>query len=109
MIWRPTRPFEVGHAYAPGQAPRDHHPAQWGPLETTRYLELGTKRWRAVVRSTARRGDGWSFHVVEMADFPAWISYWHNRKSGTRVQSHRAGDAVSGQLAQAFELYNWGS
>jgi hypothetical protein len=108
VIARHTAPFEVAHRYQPGQAPRDHHPAQWGRLERTRYLELGEKRWRVVVRSTARRHDGWSFNVIEMADFPSWVSYWHNGKSGVRVQSHRSGDAVAGQLAQAFELHEWG-
>lgn len=104
---REIAPFETSHAYAPGQAPRDHHPEGWGQLEFRRYLELGG-RWKVVVYSTPRRADGWSFNVVEMEQFPAWISYFHNRKSKTRVQSHRSGDAIAGQLAQAFELYQWG-
>lgn len=108
MRWRPGAPFKTAHAYPPGQGPKDHHPPGWGALERRRYLELGAKRWRCVVLSTARRRDGWSFNVVELEEFPSWLSYWHNRKTGTRIQSHRSGDAVAGQLAQAFELHEWG-
>lgn len=109
MIWRDGAPFKTAHVYPPGQGPKDYHPAGWGALERRRYLELGAKRWPVLVASTAARRDGWSFHVVSMRDFPAWVSYWRNAKSGTRIQSHRSNDAISGQLAQAFELHEWGS
>ena len=105
--YRLIAPFQTSHAYPPGQAPCDHHPPQWGPLTFRRYLELGG-RWKASVHSTERRRDGWSFNVLELADFPAWISYWHNAKSKTRVLSHRSADPMAGQLVQAFDLYEWG-
>lgn len=107
LPWRAAAPFEPAHVYDEGQAPSDHHPAGWGKLELHRFGELGALRWKVVVHSTARRKDGWSFNVVQMERFPAWLSYFHDSKSGTRVQSHRSADHIAGQLAQAFELYNW--
>lgn len=106
MRWRPAAPFQTAHAYAPGQEPKDFHPTSWGPLELHRFAELpgGLK---VVVHSTARRHDGWSFNVAELERYPGWISYFHNLKSGTRIQSHRSANEIAGQLAQAFELHEW--
>lgn len=106
MLWRDAAPFKTSHVYEPGQAPKDFHPTGWGPLAFHRFGELAG-RWRVVVHSTERRRDGWSFNVLEMEQFPAWVSYFHNARSKTRVQSHRSGDAIAGQLAQAFELHEW--
>lgn len=109
MLWRPSSPFRTAHVYPPGHSPREHHPPQWGKLELQRYGELGPSRLRAVVRSTRRRGDGWSFNVVELEQYPGWISYFHfrNERGQSRIQCQRSSDPIAGQLAQAFELYNY--
>lgn len=98
MRWQELEPFEVAHLYPQGQSPRDEHPKAWGKLELRRYgVADGTA---VVVYSTRRRGDGWSYNVVEERDRPAWVGYYHHAPTGKRIRAANSPNAMP--LAQLF-------
>lgn len=101
-------PYTNGAVYAAGAAPSDYHPPSYGRLELHRYGRLsladGTT-FRVIVHATRRRGDGWSYVVVELASAAMWVSYFH-RRAGERIEHARSANAA--QLAEAFSVKKLG-
>lgn len=101
-------PFRERHAYPPGQAPADVHPALYGPLLRHDYGVINDP-WiqdaAVAVHSSARRGDGWSHHVVQMQAWPAWLGYFHHAGTGRRIIHAQGGppDLVA-SLARVFSV-----
>ena len=100
--------FERAPVYAEGASPAEHHPAQWPRLEVHRYglLIAPQGRWRVAVHSTRRSIDGWTYNVVEMANAPMWVSYFHHLQRGDRVEHARSANAQP--LAEALSVHRLG-
>lgn len=105
--WEPLAPFQRAAVYAPGAAPGDYHPAQWGKLERHRYGRLSSPEgaFRVAVHSTRRSRDGWTYNVAELGEAPMWVSYFHNQR-GDRIEHARSGNAE--RLAQALSVLRLG-
>lgn len=106
--WTPVAAWPDRHAYPEGQAPRDAHAAAYGPMVAHRYgLVSAPQITDAVVavHSTARRSDGWSYVLVQLQAWPAWVTYFHHAPTGRRVRQDSGGPAtLAHALARVFEV-----
>ncbi len=89
-------PYTSGAVYAPGAAPQDFHPKEYGKLELHRHGRLSLpdgSTFRVVVHATRRRRDGWAYVVAELVSAPMWVSYFY-RQPGDRIEHARSANAA---------------
>lgn len=106
--WTPVAPWVDRHAYPEGQAPRDVHAEAYGPMVDHRYGMVDEPRMRhtvVAIHSTARRSDGWSYVLVQLQAWPAWLTYFHHAPTGRRVRQESGGPAtLAHALARVFDV-----